>query len=71
MDEHPEYFTRYAFTVRDCIGNGIADKLAIRAAEAAEVPHEAAVPVSQMIAYAQLIQRRLVAILRGANAGFS
>ena len=33
--ERPEHFAKYSFTARDCIGNGIADKLAMTAAEAA------------------------------------
>ena len=49
---------RYVLDI-DCLGNCCADKLAIKAAGAAGVPHEEVVPVSQMVAYAQVVQRRL------------
>ena len=37
--EHPEYFVQYVLSVYDFVGNGVADKLADIAAEAAEIPH--------------------------------
>ena len=56
--------------IEDSFGNCCADRLAISAAKGADMPHEAAVPVLQMIAYVQLIQQRLVAILQELVAAF-
>ena len=56
-DEHPEYFTQYMLTVRDSVGNGVADKLV-------------AVPVLQMVSHTQRIQGRLVALVLGLVRGF-
>ena len=69
-EDNPQFFSKYILSVRDCLGNCCAARLAIRAANAAELPRAAAVPVLQLIAYTQLIQRRLVAILRGLVRDF-
>ena len=63
-DEHPEFFLQYSLDITACFGNCCADKLAIKAAAGAEITHAAAALVLQMIAYVQLIQQRLVAILQ-------
>ena len=62
-DGHPEFFIQYDLDVEDCFGNCCVGRLALSAAKVAEIPHEVAAPVLQMISYVQLIQQRLVAIL--------
>ena len=56
--------------MQDSFGNCCADRLAVVAGNAAEVPLETARPVLQKIAHTQLIQQRLVAILQELVTSF-
>ena len=69
-DEHPEFFSKYDLSVQDSFGNCCADRLAIAAANAAEIPLDVARPVLKKIAHTQLIQQRLVAILQELVVAF-
>ena len=69
-DEHPEFFSKYDLSVHDSFGNCCADRLAIAAASAAEIPLHIANPVLKKISHTQLIQKRLVAILQELVVAF-
>ena len=61
---------KYDLSVQDSFGNCRADRLAVVAGNAAELPLETAKPVLQKIAHTQLIQQRLVAILQELVTSF-
>ena len=61
--EHPKFIVKHDLDLYRLVGNACADKLADRAAEAAQIDAATASPVLKLLSKTQAVQIRLLAVL--------